>query len=162
MKLLIPFPKFNGATVEVWGGWVIGPTTFKTHDYLSMLALKLTHVSKGGPWTSTVTISVEHSLVTSFKTNLIPFKIIFPRFNQFNTPAAFLCIESIGLTSFSEIFHTWLSHFYITFIGKRSPMTMLLTIMKRQCVILSLIGQFSFAHNSLYMARSVIFFAQHN
>ena len=127
-----------------------------------MLALKLTRVSKRCPWTSTLTISVEHSLVTSFKTNLIPFKTIFSRFNQFNTPAAFLRIESIGLTAFSEICHTWLSHFYITFIGKRSPMTMLLTIMKRQCIILSLIGQFSFARNSLYMARSLIFSAQHN
>ena len=33
---------------------------------------------------------------------------------------------------------------------------------ERQYVILSLIGQFSFARNSLYMARSLIFFAQHN
>ena len=63
---------------------------------------------------------------------------------------------------FSEICHTWLSNFYITFIGKRSPMTMLLTIMKRQYIILSLIGQFSFARNSLYMARILIFLAQHN
>ena len=52
--------------------------------------------------------------------------------------------------------------FYISFIGKRSPMTMLLTIMKREYGILYLIGQFSFARNSLYMARSLIFFAQHN
>ena len=41
-------------------------------------------------------------------------------------------------------------------------MTMFLIIMKRQYVILSLIGQFSFARNSLYMARKLIFFAQHN
>ena len=42
-----PFPKFNGATVEVWERI----RNFIPHgDYLSMLELKLIHVNKGGPY----------------------------------------------------------------------------------------------------------------
>ena len=47
-EMTYPFPKFNGATVEVWE-WISNFThTLVACDYLSMLRLKLNHVSKRG------------------------------------------------------------------------------------------------------------------
>ena len=45
-----PFPNFNGATVEVWE-WInnIHPILYWACDYLSMMGLKLIHVSRRGP-----------------------------------------------------------------------------------------------------------------
>ena len=46
-----PFPDFNGANVEVWEWDKLFHTTLHcTRDYLSMLGLRLIHVSKRGPW----------------------------------------------------------------------------------------------------------------
>ena len=43
-KIIYPFPNFNGKTVEDWE-W----TFYWVLDYLSILGLKLNHVSKRGP-----------------------------------------------------------------------------------------------------------------
>ena len=43
-----PFPIFNGATVEAWE-WIsklISQSIYNGYDYLSMLGLKLNHISK--------------------------------------------------------------------------------------------------------------------
>ena len=47
-----PFLNFNGCTVEVkeWIS-VFHPALYWVCDYLSMLGLKLIHVSKSGHWT---------------------------------------------------------------------------------------------------------------
>ena len=49
-KIIYPFPNCNGATVEVleWDRW-FHPTLYNGCNYLSMLGLKLNHVSKRGP-----------------------------------------------------------------------------------------------------------------
>ena len=50
--IIYPFPKFNGATVEVWE-WISNFTyTLTGMRLLIMLGLKLNHVSKMGPWWS--------------------------------------------------------------------------------------------------------------
>ena len=72
-EITYPFTNFNGATIEVWE-WISNPTLYyrvstalskwkidlfknflmpiskKNTYYLSMLGLKLIHVSKRGPW----------------------------------------------------------------------------------------------------------------
>ena len=51
-EITYPFPNFNGGTVEVWE-WIsnfIPPFTSWACDYISMLGLKLNHVSNRGPW----------------------------------------------------------------------------------------------------------------
>ena len=55
MKLFYPFPNFNGCTLELWEGisHFIHPTLHNGRDYLYMLGLKLTHVSKSLPGTRT-------------------------------------------------------------------------------------------------------------
>ena len=49
-EITYPFPNFNGATIEVWE-WISNfiPQFYRACDYLSMLVLKLNHVSKRGP-----------------------------------------------------------------------------------------------------------------
>ena len=49
-----PFLNFNGCTVEVYE-WISNPTLYNGCNYLSMLGLKLNHVSKRGPCCETIT-----------------------------------------------------------------------------------------------------------
>ena len=44
-EITYPLTNFNGATVEVWSGWVIYPTLYNGYNYLSMLGSKLIHVN---------------------------------------------------------------------------------------------------------------------
>ena len=50
-EITYPFPNFNGCTVGVWE-WISNftPSHYWVCDYLSMLGLKLKHLSKKGPW----------------------------------------------------------------------------------------------------------------
>ena len=62
-----PFLNFNGSTIEVWeciSNTKSHPTLYWACDYLSMLGLKLNHVSKRGHWYTdnfTANISNQHS-----------------------------------------------------------------------------------------------------
>ena len=47
-EITYPFLNFNGATVEITYQFHL--TLYQACDYLSMLGLKLNHVSKRGPW----------------------------------------------------------------------------------------------------------------
>ena len=50
-EITYPFPNFNGATIEVWDGYKqFHCTIYIGCNYLSMLGLKLIHVSKRSSW----------------------------------------------------------------------------------------------------------------
>ena len=48
-EIIYPFPNFNGATDEVWE-FLFHPTLYNGGNHLSMLRLKLIHVSNRGLW----------------------------------------------------------------------------------------------------------------
>ena len=47
-EITYPFLNFNGFAVEVWE-WISNFGAHRVYDYLTMLGLKLIHVSKIGP-----------------------------------------------------------------------------------------------------------------
>ena len=55
-EITYPFPNFSRCTVEVWE-WI--------RDYLSMLGLKLIHISKTGPWWRIYNASANWSVIGS-------------------------------------------------------------------------------------------------
>ena len=67
-EIIYPFLNFNGATVEVWK-WdkKFHLTLYQASDYLSMLGLKLNHVSIRGPWSFWGQSTSEHWLDSPHK-----------------------------------------------------------------------------------------------
>ena len=45
-EITYPFPRFNGTTVKVWESISNFYSLYMAYDYLTMLGLKLIHVSK--------------------------------------------------------------------------------------------------------------------
>ena len=56
-----PFPNFNSATLEVWRCISNPPCTLQARIHLSILGIKLIHVSKRGPWIPKMEALISHN-----------------------------------------------------------------------------------------------------